>query len=75
MSGFLSVLVPLETGGFEAPGVQSFDVPPLFEGVPWFDKYMLQALVSVILILGLSAMNSATIFFMNGPSPPVNPFQ
>ena len=48
VSGFLSGLIPLETdsGGFEAPGVQSFDVPPLFEDVPWlewFDKYMLQS--------------------------------
>ena len=53
MSGFLSGLVPLETEteGFEAPGVHSFDVPPLFESVPWFDKYMLQAIISVILIL------------------------
>ena len=56
MSGFLSGLIPLEadSGGFEAPGVHSFDVPPLFENVPWlywFDKYMLQAGVSVILIL------------------------
>jgi len=52
VSGFLSGLVPLETAdGFEAPGVQSFDVPPLFENVPWlawFDKYMLQAIISVI---------------------------
>jgi F-type H+-transporting ATPase subunit a len=40
-------LLPLE---FEAPGVHSFDLPPIFEGVPWFDKYMLQAVVSVILI-------------------------
>ena len=30
MSGFLAGLVPLETEGFEAPGVHSFDVPPLF---------------------------------------------
>ena len=37
MSGFLSGLVPLETEteGFQAPGVHSFDVPPLFEGIPW----------------------------------------
>ncbi len=48
MSGLLS-LMPLE--GFEPPGVGSFDLPPIFEGVPWFDKYMLQATVSVILIL------------------------
>ena len=51
MSGFVSGLAPLETGGFEAPGVQSFDFPPFFESVPWFDKYMLQGILSVILIL------------------------
>jgi F-type H+-transporting ATPase subunit a len=51
VSGFLSGLVPLETGGFEAPGVHSFDFPPIFESAPWFDKYMLQASLSVILIL------------------------
>jgi F-type H+-transporting ATPase subunit a len=55
VSGFLSGMVPLETAdGFEAPGVHSFDVPPLFEGVPWLawlDKYMLQSIISVILIL------------------------
>jgi len=31
--------------------VQSFDFPPFFASVPWFDKYMLQAILSVILIL------------------------
>ena len=41
-------LLPLE---FEAPGVHSFDLPPIFESAPWFDKYMLQAVVSVILIM------------------------
>jgi len=51
VSGFLSGLVPLETGGFEAPGVHSFDFPPIFQSVPWFDKYMFQAILSVILIL------------------------
>jgi F-type H+-transporting ATPase subunit a len=60
MSGIL-LLVPMEAepepgaGGegetFEAPGVSSFDLPPIFEGIPWFDKYMLQAIVAVILVL------------------------
>jgi F-type H+-transporting ATPase subunit a len=49
MSGLIMGLIPLE--GFEAPGVHSFDIPPLFPGAPWFNKYMLQATVSVILIL------------------------
>ena len=43
-------LTPLETGGFEAPGVSSFDFPPPFPAVPWLDKYMIQAIASVILI-------------------------
>jgi F-type H+-transporting ATPase subunit a len=42
-------LMPMET--FEPPGVESFDLPPLIPGLPWFDKYMLMALVSVVLIL------------------------
>jgi F-type H+-transporting ATPase subunit a len=48
----LSLLVPLETEGFEPPGVTSFDFPPLIPGVEWANRYLLQALVSVILILG-----------------------
>ncbi len=44
----LSVLVPLE--GFEAPGVGSFDLPGLF-GQPWLNKFLLQAILSVIVIM------------------------
>ncbi len=54
MSGALATLVPMETGGetFEAPGVHSFDLPPLWEGAPaWLDKYVLMATVSVVVIL------------------------
>jgi F-type H+-transporting ATPase subunit a len=43
-------LTPLDSGGFEAPGVSSFDLPPPFPAVPWLDKYMIQAIVSVFLI-------------------------
>jgi len=42
------VLVPLE--GFEAPGVQSFDLPGLF-GQPWLDKFLVQGALSVVLIM------------------------
>jgi F-type H+-transporting ATPase subunit a len=42
-------LMPLE--GYEPPGVESFHLPPVFEGLPWFDKYLLQAFVSVLLIM------------------------
>ncbi|GAA1847868.1 F0F1 ATP synthase subunit A [Microlunatus capsulatus] len=48
MSGWTG-LMPMET--FEPPGVESFDLPPLIPGLPWFDKYMLMAVVSVVLIL------------------------
>jgi F-type H+-transporting ATPase subunit a len=41
-------MLPLE---YEPPGVESFDLPPIFESVPWLDKYVLMATVSVILIL------------------------
>jgi len=44
-------LVPLE--GYEPPGVESFDYPPLFDvpGLQWLDRYMLQAVVGVVLVL------------------------
>jgi len=44
-----SGLTPLE--GYEPPGVESFHLPPIVEGLPWFDKYMLQGLLSVLLIM------------------------
>ena len=48
MSGLLS-LMPLET--FEPPGVHSFDYPPIIPGVEWFDKFIFQAILAVIVIL------------------------
>jgi len=53
VSGLLT-LMPLE--GYEAPGVQSFDhaAQPVLPGVPgfeWLTKFMLQAIVSVFVIL------------------------
>jgi F-type H+-transporting ATPase subunit a len=47
----MSALVPMET--FEAPGVQSFDhaAEPIFAGVPWLTKFMLQAILAVIVIV------------------------
>ncbi len=44
-------LIPLEGTGFEAPSADSFNLPPLFEGLPWFDKYLLQALVAFVIVL------------------------
>jgi F-type H+-transporting ATPase subunit a len=47
----VGLLTPLETGGFEAPGVSTFDFPPPFPSMPWLDKYMIQAIVSVIIVV------------------------
>ncbi|HEY9292084.1 MAG TPA: F0F1 ATP synthase subunit A [Microlunatus sp.] len=45
------LLVPME--GFEAPGAQSFERPPIFDGAPsWFNLPMLMAIISMILIIG-----------------------
>ncbi len=47
-------LTPLEGGGFSSPGVGDFDTPSIFPDVPWLswvDKPMIQAVLSVILIL------------------------
>ena len=49
----LTVLVPLE--GFVPPGVGSFDLPPLIPGVEWANKYLLQAVLSVFVIMGFCA--------------------
>ena len=49
MSGLLVSLIPLE--GFEPPGVSSFDLPPLVPGLPWLNKYTLQATLSVVIII------------------------
>ncbi|WP_198423838.1 F0F1 ATP synthase subunit A [Microlunatus antarcticus] len=43
-------MIPLE--GYQPPGVESFDLPPLIPGVPWADKFLLQALLSLVLIMG-----------------------
>ncbi len=48
MSG-LTALIPLE--GYVPPGVESFDLPGLF-GQPWLTKYLLQAALSTLIILG-----------------------
>ena len=52
-------LIPLEgESGFEAPGVESFNLPPIVDGVGWLDKPMLQATLSVALILGFWVLMS-----------------
>lgn len=53
------LLIPMETGdaeeteGYQPPGVESFDLPPIFDvaGLEWFNKYVLMAAVSVVLIM------------------------
>lgn len=42
------LLVPL--AGYDAPGVQSFDVPPVIKGVPWLDRPMLMAIIALIIV-------------------------
>lgn len=42
------LLVPLE--GYDAPGVQSFDVPPVIKGLPWLDRPMLMAIIALIVV-------------------------
>ncbi len=49
MGALSPLLVPLE--GYEPPGVESFDFPPIIPGVPWLDRYLLQAVVGTILVL------------------------
>jgi F-type H+-transporting ATPase subunit a len=55
VSGALMRLIPLE-GGFQAPGAHSFDLAsgPIFPGVPglgWLTKFMLQAIVAVVVVV------------------------
>ncbi len=54
MGPITPALVPLDSGGFQAPGVEDFKLPPIFGNVSWLqwlDKPMFQAIISVILIL------------------------
>ena len=56
-------MLPLE---YEPPGVDSFDLPPIFESVPWLDKYVLMATVSVVLILAFWLVNSRRLSMVPG---------
>lgn len=53
MSLLIAGLLPLETGGdtYRPPSADDFTLPPFFPGMPWFDKYMLQAIVATVLII------------------------
>lgn len=46
-------LLPLDTGGdvYVPPSADDFNLPPLIPGVPWFDKYMLQAILGTIVVI------------------------
>ena len=46
-------LLPLETGGegYHPPSTDDFNLPGLFPGAEWFDKYMLQAIVAFFLVI------------------------
>lgn len=52
MGGVVPVWIPLDTGAaeeaFHVPGPADFNLPPIFDGVPLLDKFMLQAIVAVI---------------------------
>lgn len=56
MGSLTPFLIPLEggEGGFESPGVDSFNYPPYFDTpvLAWFNQPMLQAIISVLLIAG-----------------------
>lgn len=56
MGALTPFLIPLEGGGggFQSPGVDSFNTEPLFDApwLAWLDKPMLQAILAVVLILG-----------------------
>ena len=55
MGGLVPVWIPLDTGaaaeGYHAPGPADFNLPPIFNGFPLLDKFMLQAIVAVIAIV------------------------
>lgn len=52
MGPLTTFLVPMEggEGGFESPGVHSFDTEALF-GISWLDKYMLMGFVAFVAVL------------------------
>lgn len=52
MSLLTAGLLPLETGGegFAPPSPDDFELPPIFPGIPWLDKYMLMAVLGTIIV-------------------------
>ncbi|GAA4928957.1 ATP synthase F0 subcomplex A subunit [Actinomycetospora succinea] len=45
--------------GFKAPGVEDFNLPPIFEGVPvleWVDKVSIQFIVAALIVWGFFAL-------------------
>lgn len=46
-----AAMLPLEGGGYEAPGVNSFDLHDLW-GIPGFNKSTVQAIVAALLVIG-----------------------
>lgn len=45
--------------GFEAPGTEDFNIPPIFEGVPvleWFDKPAIQLILAALIVYGFFAL-------------------
>lgn len=55
MGGLVPVWIPLDTGaaaeGYQPPDSGAFNLPPIFDGFPLLDKFMLQAIIAVIAIV------------------------
>jgi F-type H+-transporting ATPase subunit a len=50
---------PMPAEGFKAPGVEDFNIPPIFEGVPvleWFDKPAIQLILAALIVYGFFAI-------------------
>lgn len=45
-------MIPLDSGGYHAPGVEDFQFPGLF-GIDWLTKPMLQAVIAAVLVFAL----------------------
>ncbi|GAA4751145.1 F0F1 ATP synthase subunit A [Actinomycetospora chibensis] len=50
---------PMPAEGFKAPGVEDFNLPPIFEGIPvleWFDKVSIQFIVAALFVWAFFAL-------------------
>jgi F-type H+-transporting ATPase subunit a len=45
--------------GFQAPGTEDFNIPPIFEGIPvleWFDKPAIELILAALIVYGFFAL-------------------